>query len=1092
MTTEIILAPVGAGKTESVLNRLAQTIDEHPFAKVWALLATKRQEDAFRQRLSEWDNERQVFFNVEFLNFYELYQHLLDVAGVVQRQLGDSARLNLLRTIISAMRHDLEVFGTIAHTPGFVRIVAEFIYELKQNGISPDDYIAASTTAKDRDLSRIYVVYQEYLQNHNLVDREGQGWLAATVLEENTAITSDLSLLLVDGFDQFTSIQAEILGHLAQRADDTLITLTRVTEREKTVGRRFERALSRLKEQFGNDVLITERHLDHGDDGNHPDLRHLIDNIFLRNATPIKSYGGISLIEAPDTAAETGAVLRHVKRLILENKIEPDDILIALRDWENYRVHFSVLGKKYGLPLSLHYGQPLLENPAIIALLNLLQLHETGFRSRDLLDTLRSPYFAFREFPPADVDLLERISLQFIVTGGREQWLRAIKLAKQPSFNEYGEKQAPLLDEGSAEYLHDTLAAFFDAVIPRSESSISEYVQWLENLIGEDTKFADDDDLDEYTESTLNTQMIDQLRDESAPEEIIARDLAAMTAFKRVLQGLLAVQKLVGSLDEQNDTLINWATFSADLLAAVESTAVNPRPGRWGRVLVTTAANARGLPHKHVFVLGLSEGLFPARVSEDPLYLEGERQRLQSAGLNLETRAERSADEGLFYELICLPRHTLTLSRPSLQDGKHWAASPLWRAVTAIFDNSEELIQNNRVAIGEVIAVDQVASYEEAAISVTSELSHAAENISDDVWAALNWLRNSQATYWNNIDTGRRIESGRISSAPHNQYTGKLEDEHSIAHSAAKFADNHMWSASQFNDYGLCGYRFFAKRLLQLEALEEPEEGMDAAQYGTVNHEILEKTYDYLQQNDMTITDDNLDHMLAILRDVATDVLADAPHKLGFRADALWEHEKNIILRKLEKLVELDFTDSPIIKKFGAGERTPFMLEAPFGTIRDKVHVELDLGNEVGSVKLLGFIDRIDKIDNSAIIIDYKSGSTKIPTSELEAGRNFQMMVYLFGADAILQSNSDTQAQLSGGVFWHIRDRKVSGDIRLDDKGEETIAQAKTHLVNHIKNIRQGYFPVQPAKMSGSGCGVSYCDFERLCRVNITSMNKEH
>ena len=85
--------------------------------------------------------------------------------------------------------------------------------------------------------------------------------------------------------------------------------------------------------------------------------------------------------------------MRRVKRLLLAEQAQPDDILIALRDWPRYAGHLSALGKAYGVPLALHLGEPLNQNPAIIMLLKLLELHEHDFRRRDLLDVLGSPYF---------------------------------------------------------------------------------------------------------------------------------------------------------------------------------------------------------------------------------------------------------------------------------------------------------------------------------------------------------------------------------------------------------------------------------------------------------------------------------------------------------------------------------------------------------------------------------------------------------------------------------------------------------------------------------------------------------------------------
>jgi ATP-dependent helicase/DNAse subunit B len=299
-----------------------------------------------------------------------------------------------------------------------------------------------------------------------------------------------------------------------------------------------------------------------------------------------------------------------------------------------------------------------------------------------------------------------------------------------------------------------------------------------------------------------------------------------------------------------------------------------------------------------------------------------------------------------------------------------------------------------------------------------------------------------------------------------------------------------VWSASQFNDYGMCGFRFYAKRLLKLEALKDPEEGMDAAQRGTLNHAILERTYRKLQEARATIEMDNLEDLLEVLREEAEAVFAEAPRELGFRESALWEQDKAILLRKLEKLVELDFTDSPIVKAFGSAVRTPYLLEAPFG-MEDSVPVTVDLGDEVGPVRVLGYIDRIDRQDQSAIVIDYKSGSTTIPVKELEAGRNFQMMVYLLAAEAILSASEgeDGPTQVRGGLFWHLSNRQTSGAIHLDENGQTSIEQAKGHLARHIYRSRQGDFAVYPSKPDQGRC-VRYCDFHQLCRVSVTNRNK--
>src|SRR5690349_22178356 len=140
MPLNLLLAPVGAGKTEAALERLLLTLKRKPFARIWVLLSGERQTAAFRQRLM--DTGPHIFFNVELFNFYNLYARLLDNAGQPPRRLDDTARFGLLRAMITRLQlmGQLPLYDPIAQTPGFVRIVSEFIYELKRNLVYPETF----------------------------------------------------------------------------------------------------------------------------------------------------------------------------------------------------------------------------------------------------------------------------------------------------------------------------------------------------------------------------------------------------------------------------------------------------------------------------------------------------------------------------------------------------------------------------------------------------------------------------------------------------------------------------------------------------------------------------------------------------------------------------------------------------------------------------------------------------------------------------------------------------------------------------------------------------------------------------------------
>ncbi|HEX2618528.1 MAG TPA: hypothetical protein VHL11_00240, partial [Phototrophicaceae bacterium] len=544
----IALAPVGAGKTEAALTALTSVLQHKPFARVWVLLATRRQQDTFRQRLIELDDGRSLYFNVEFFNFYELYRRLLNIARQPARGLADSARFGLLRMVIGQLKAEgaLPLYSAIADTPGFLRIVADLIFELKQNQVYPDAFLKAAgvtRSRKDNELAAIYDRYQQILREYNLVDREGEGWLALERLKNLDSKTLALDLLVVDGFDQFTVVQAKLLQELSYSAADTLVTLTSVPGREGTIGRRFQRALETLH----RDNFPVRIETLFGAHERHPDIQRLSEHIFLPKMTnqtsPSVASDGLILIEAPDAASEVGAVLRRVKRMLV-NGVPPDYVLIALRDWTRYQPHFVALAKEYHIPLALHTGEALKLNPAITVILKVLELHTSDFRRRDLLDVLRSPYIHAPGLELDQAALLENVSQQFTVTGGTTLWKQALQYATRPTYDEDNNEQTPLLDEFIEANLSFALEEFIYGVTPPEVASTEDYVAWLEDLIGLDPVDQPDDDAPDYeSDTTYTVSLIQALRE--ADEDTRTRDLVALQEFKHVLRGLLASQELL-------------------------------------------------------------------------------------------------------------------------------------------------------------------------------------------------------------------------------------------------------------------------------------------------------------------------------------------------------------------------------------------------------------------------------------------------------------------------------------------------------------------------------------------------------------------
>jgi ATP-dependent helicase/DNAse subunit B len=1104
MPAELLLAPVGAGKTEQAVQRILDALDSRDaFQPIWVLLATERQVQAFRARLMEVPQAARVIFNVEFFTFYGLYQCLLDAAGQPFREIESTARLRLLRMLADELiaEGQLPLYSAIANRPGFLRVLSEWINELKSARIEPSSVASVTHSTfhqrqKDTELAALYARYQARLRAHDVVDREGEGWLALALLQDQPFLGRDVRLLVVDGYDQFTPLQAALLAGLSGRIGETLITLTAVPGRENTIGGRFERAKSQLQiayQQAG--FPLTTSTANDTQAHRHPDIQHLAERIFQHNAPLRMADGGVKFIAAPDALSESAAVLRAVKALLLHAQTPPDDVIIALRDYDRYHLHLRVLASEYGLPLVFHRGEVLSQLPPIRALLELLTLHSphdhlAPFPRRELLTLLRSPYFTVEGLGEREVEQLDSVSRRFAVTGGREAWNEAlIEAAHGIRSGEDGDtrERPPLLSLEESHQLQAILNGVFAALTPPPHAPLTDYITWIEGILGQDPTQDSDDD-DDPTDPVGYVRMIANLR-RPAPESVRSRDLAALEAFKRILRDLLKSQILLAALEDAEDSL-SWESFLADLRLAVNTSRLyDDSPSRDGRVLVTSVTDARGLPHAHVFVMGLSEGVFPLRVAEDPLYLDSERRALAAAGLPIQTAGERADDEGLFYELLSLALQTFTLSRPTLLNGTKWIESHLWRATAAIFANADEAIAAGTLGAGELLAIEQAATSDEFALGVAHALWQAQ---ADDTLAAYyNGLLKQMPHRWGNIVSGRTVESARINRVPFNRYNGIIQSPPLLAALQQQFGGSHHWSVSQLNDYGICPFRFFAARALHLEKNQEPTLGMDARHLGSLNHKILEATYQILAAAEITITAPNLPIALETLNQQANHIFAEAPTHFGFRASPLWEQEQRVILTRLQSVIRHDFENMP--QELGklnlpVSARTAYLLEVPFGITGQGSRFTLTDGTQIA---VRGYIDRVDRLDDGSVwVMDYKTGSTKIAADELQLGRNLQIMFYLLTVQDILYarraSDPSSPQTVAGGFFWHLGDQATSGRLvaaKADD--QQAIADARQRITGMVQAIRAGEFPEQPSKLEDGQCK-RYCPFVWLCRIGVS------
>jgi ATP-dependent helicase/DNAse subunit B len=1084
MSPRIVLAPAGRGKTRHCIARIQKVRAEAPLTPIWVILPNQAQVVALRCRLAEEGGA----LGVQMGTFYTFYTEILAQAGRPIPRLLDPVQHRLLRTIVDRLGEEgrLHHYAPLRDKPGFVRLLRALVRELKRARVHRDDFAAAVADGEGRltELAAIYAEYQGWLLQINWMDAEGQGWLAALALEEHPHLYRDLRLLIVDGFGEFNPTQLEVLHLLADRAAETIVTLTGDASTQLSTGsfrtriahRRFARALAAITTAFN--VEPEPLALPHPASCIlHPascaPLAHLEASLFEPSPQKRPADGAVAFIEAQSRSQEVRAALRWIKARLARDKMTAHEVAIIARDLAPYRPFLQEMAAEFGLPLRLAEGADLLTNPAVAALLSLLSLPVLEWPRRQVVDAWRNPYFDWSgvgadSIGEGDADRLDAAARAGLVIQGLAQWREALdRLAQMKPATEVAAEDEDLAPPevpagAEAAALRRKFEAFVDRVTCRPpEATVRDYVAFVENLIGDDPKLATRfQSPEDAVENSLGVVARAWEADPTAQ-----RDVAALRAFKDVLRGLVLAESVLGQAcpehgrracpqlvlsrvegHSRGDVPIPYARFYAELRGAVEGTSytVPPKPDM-PTVLAASVLRARGLSFRAVALLGLSEGEFPQAEREDTLLRESDRLALRDRGLLIEPRLQ--GDEvTFFYEAVTRAREKLLLCRPYLaDDGQQWEPSPYWEQVRRLIDAPVKHVRpEDPLPAGEAASPQELVS---AAAFVGGQSSLA-------VWLEQEDNEFNQA--WRSAQMGASVLRGRLADEPGGPHEGDLT---ALADRlSARYGPRHIWSASRLEAYATCPMLFWVGSGLELEPRTPPEEGYDVRILGIMYHRILEELY--RRVSDPT----GADELLALLPSVAQEVFDAAPDEYGFRPTPVWDYQRQELEQILADTVTALVEASP--------GYTPTALEQVFGL---EGQPALVIQGDSGELRLRGFIDRIDRgSDGRLRVIDYKAGSTTISARDLTEGRRVQLALYALAARDALG-----MGDVSGGFYWHIGPAKASS-LKLEKfkGGVETALQvAADYALTYAAAVRAGHF--QPVPPSG-GCP-GHCPAAAFC-----------
>ncbi len=1079
LSMKVLVGPANSGKTERIIERVGRALTEGRSAML--VVPSSSAAEVINNRLAaSLQGQLRKKIQQTVKTFPALYTRILNDAEKHLTILDPIERERLLRQVIAELAETgrLVYFAETADRAGFINAVAAFIDELWRAGADPSlfERVAQSRQPKDRDLTLIFAAYADALASIEATDAEGAGVAALGAIEamRDDSLSKkraakrapELSLVAIDGFDFYSPVQVLLLKALADCGVEVVATLTYEDGRavhlwQKRTRERLDEARAEIVECAARPTTLIERaaaqlmrddvtaHEVESDGGELNESLRLNDEQSNDSRKP-----SIKIISTPDRAAEVRAVAHEIKRLVIEEGFAASGIAIVCRQLSLYAHHLERIFSECSIPLSLDCAISLEECPPIIALMRLLAISSKSFPRRGVIDLLRSPYFDLSPFGLDElaVDALDRISLRGNVTREREQWLEAINGAaeKKDDLDRHFD-DGP--EDGSDEQrvnrrlnLAASLNGFFDIVTPAGYASRGQFAHWLLGLIEQ--------------------FRVDQRATHS---ETAVRDVKALEQFCTLVKTIAADRHAARFADESAAGEIRWPQFYEEIKRAVASASME-RPATIGpAVIAQEVHHIRPARWRAVFVLGLIEGEFPMKISEGAPYTIAEREELRRAGIDLtETTADAGADLTQFYKTMSRATERLYLTHARTDaSGSELLASYLIEEVSRVAP--AETIRIAQSATDEGLTARDVASLDELALRTARVLRDRLANglstpqMNDETRAA-NQLLAAELPSWGATIRNATVEHRRL-RGEQGEFDGIILNDELLRQIKASLGPQHLWSASQINDYGVCPFRFFAKHILKLESAAEPVEGFAPNRLGNTYHEILERLYSLLQNNEGDAVEAS-----SLVEQVAEEILERVIARGQVRKSPLWEFEKSEIKRRLVKLLQKEAEWNR--------ERParPLHFERKFGTEGEQ---PLVIKTDEGEIRLCGKIDRIDERDDGLVVIDYKTGRTPIPHRDALDGRNLQLPIYVMAAREVVAKG----ANIAAAYYLHINSRKRGSELPRESDAnlsiEAIIEHAERRIVDYVNRARGGKFPVRP---NNDRCHPS-CEFEVMCRI---------
>lgn len=940
---QLILGRAGSGKTTTVMEELAAraAAGEDGLLLIVPEQFSFESERALLRRLGARGASR-----VRVLSFTRMADAVArECGGFSGRLMDDVTRTLLMSRALDTVRDRLMLYRRAAARADYVHAALDVAAECKQYAVPPRELANAAAALPEgtlrqklRELSEILSAYEALAADSYVDPADALTRLRDQLPQSGFARGASV---YVDGFKGFTEQELRVMELLLRRA--SAVTVTLCTD---TLDTRDEFALfasvSRTAARFvrmardGGVDVAAPRYLRENRRATNPALRTLESGCFAADAEPYEEVtDAVALAPCADRYAECRTVARELRRLLRTEGLRCRDIAVTARNLSEYDGILDTALREAGVPFYMDRREDVRTEPLMALAAGALRCVAGGFRGEDALQLMKTGLLGFS---PASVARVENYVYQWKLNG--------VRLRQTWTANPEG--LTVRADASTARTL-----AYLNRLRHRLMTPLEALARALDGKT-DGLTFARA--VYAYLDAAQAARLVRlQVRRLNATGEALAAE--RMERMWELLMRLLdhfavALRTAVMTADEWTE-LFSLAASSVDM---------GSLPQGLDAVQIGSAERMRFSAPRVVWILGANEGVFPAYPSTGGLFSDRERRTLREAGVTLSEPSEGQAVEErlVAYLALAAPSERLIVSylTGAGADGA-FVPSTLVESVHTLIPKAAVLTED--VPESECEAFDRLSERWGAADGETAALRRYFEESPD---------------YVGRLHTMERAATGAAAT---------FADP---AAARAFFGDRLTFSPSQVDKFYRCPFAYFCRYGLRVEARRPAELG--GLESGDLAHYVMQTllpgytaagfdtiTRERAEADTAAVVEQYLAEYMGGTEDKSARFLAQAARLRRTVTALVWQVVCEL---RQSRFVPVDY-ELPI---GGEGGVPATVLKLPDGT----------------SVRVIGRVDRVDVYREGDVsyvrVVDYKTGTKAFRLSDVTAGINLQMLLYVY------------------------------------------------------------------------------------------------